>query len=146
MLLQTDSVVETVEVAPEASGVDTIKEERQTPSNDSASRPQSSVKDELIEELSLSLAETPDDDVRAEDPDVSPVSSARPSRPETREDRQLSLEEQVTRITGGDMDVKYTPRPKVVKIFVHTGMTGMLLILCALYCSLRVNHCIKRLQ
>ena len=128
MLLQTDGVVVTVEAAAEASGSDTVSEERQTPSIDSASRPQSSVKDEPIEELSLDLTESPDDDVRADDPDVSPVSSARPSRPETREDRQLTLEEQVTRITSGDMDVKYTPRPKMVKIFVHTGMTGMLLV------------------
>ena len=128
MLLQTDGVVVTVEAAAEASGIDTVSEERQTPSIDSASRPQSSVKDEPIEELSLDLTESPDDDVRADDPDVSPVSSARPSRPETREDRQLTLEEQVTRITSGDMDVKYTPRPKIVKIFVHTGMTGMLLV------------------
>ena len=106
--------------APEGSGTATPTESQD------GSRPESSAKDERIEEVEMDLAEGPDEDAGTEQLDVSPVPTPRLLRPETRDDRRLSLDEQVARMTCGYMDVKYTPLPKIIKIFVHAGTTGTL--------------------
>lgn len=111
----------------EASGTEAPRERQDTSTSQGGSRPQSSalsVKDEVIEEVDIDLPEGLDEDFDMAQPDVSPVPTPRLPRPETREDRRLSLEEQVAQITCGDMDVKYTPLAKIIKIFVHAGITG----------------------
>ncbi|KAI0230191.1 hypothetical protein LSAT2_019419 [Lamellibrachia satsuma] len=103
--------------APEGSGTATPTESQD------GSRPESSAKDEPIEEVEMDLAKGPEEDAGTEQLDVSPVPTPRLLRPETRDDSRLSLDEQVARMTCGDMDVKYKPLPKIIKIFVHAGTT-----------------------
>ena len=109
---------------PDASDTEAAKEQQDTPTSQAGSRPQSSVKDEVLEEVDIDLPTGREEDFDTEPVDVSPVPTPRLPRPETSYGRRLSLEEQVARITCGDMDVKYSPLTKMIKIFIHGGMTG----------------------